>query len=117
MVKLYMVVTSLVAAAVMVGALYMIVVFVEGLANPTSLKPLSIRIALSCAFVVGAILIYALKNSRSQFAYGLAEIAIGLMVNWRSLDSWFHPTTGSGLRQPSMLRHYKRVLMARSKAF
>ena len=76
-----LVVSSLALLALMVGAVYSFVVFVEGLTASAALNGQSVRIALSCAFVIGAILLYAVKNSRAQFAYGLAEVAVGLVAN------------------------------------
>jgi hypothetical protein len=93
---LLLVVSSLALLAVLVGAVYMFVVFIEGAASATPLDGRSIRIALSTAFVLGAALLYALKKSRAQFAYGLVEIAVGLVANWQSLDAWSNPALNQG---------------------
>src|SRR6185437_10879826 len=92
-----LIVSSLALLTIMVGAVYSFVVFVEGITATTALNSHSVRIALSCAFVVGAIFLYAVKNSRAQFAYGLAEVAVGLVANWQSLNNWFHPGTSPQL--------------------
>jgi len=89
-------VSSLALLAILVGAVNMVGVFIEGITTSVPLNSRSVRIALSGAFVVGAVVLYALKKSRAQFAYGLAEIAVGLVANWRSLDTWSHPVTSPG---------------------
>jgi hypothetical protein len=82
--------------AVVVGAVYGLAILVEGLTLSVTLNPLSVRIALSCVFVAVAVFSYLIKKSRGQFVYGMLEVAIGLVANWQSLDTWFHPEGGPG---------------------
>jgi hypothetical protein len=77
--------------AAFVGAVYALVLFVESCTSSATFSPLSVRIALNGAFLVGALLLYAIKHSRYQFAYGILEVAVGLVSNWGSLSVWFHP--------------------------
>lgn len=77
--------------AALVGGVYALVLFAESLTRSGSPSHLSVGIALSGAFLVGALLLYAIKHSRYQFAYGMLEVAVGLVSNWGSLDIWFHP--------------------------
>ncbi len=81
----------------LVGAIYALGLFIESIAVSATPNPVSVRIALSCVFVVFALALYTAKNSRLQFLYGLLEIAVGLVANWRSLDSWFQPVGGQSL--------------------
>jgi|SRR5271163_3034797 len=91
---LFLLVSSLCLLAVLVGAMYALALFLEAITTSTTFNAFSIRIALSSVFVVGAILLYAEKKSRTQFVYGLAEVALGLVANWGSLaTAWSHPVT------------------------
>jgi hypothetical protein len=86
---------SLVLLAASVGGVYALALLIEGLASPTTVSPISVRIALSCAFLALALVLYIVKKTRYQFAYGFVEVAIGLVANWQSLDSWFHPASST----------------------
>jgi hypothetical protein len=87
---------SAILLAASVGGIYALALLIKGVATPTAVSPLSVRIALSCVFLALAIVLYVVKTSRYQFAYGFVEVAVGLVVNWQSLDSWFHPAPGGG---------------------
>src|SRR6202043_3753841 len=87
--------STLIVLATLVGGVYAIAILVESVTISPTLSPVSVRIALSGAFLAGAVLLYVAKNSRYQFGYGLLEVAVGLVFNWQSLDSWFHPAVGT----------------------
>src|SRR5229473_1438337 len=87
--------STLLLLAALVGGVYAIAVFVESVTISPTLSDVSLRIALSGAFLAGAVLLYVAKNSRYQFGYGLLEVAVGLVFNWQSLDSWFHSAVGT----------------------
>jgi hypothetical protein len=53
----------------------------------------STRLGVSAAILIGAIALYAVKRSRAQVLYGLGEVAVGLVANWRSLDAFMPPNT------------------------
>ncbi len=97
--KLILTAASGILLTALVGSVYAFAVFLRGIGRPNSLNPLSVRIALSCAFLAGALILYLVKKSKYQYAYGLLEVAVGLVSNWQSLDNWFHPTAGSGAFQ------------------
>ncbi|HEY0427635.1 MAG TPA: hypothetical protein VGC76_07610 [Pyrinomonadaceae bacterium] len=46
------------------------------------------KLGVSAAILIGAIGLYAVKESRGQILYGLGEMAVGLVANWRSLDAF-----------------------------
>jgi hypothetical protein len=86
-------VSSLSILAFLVGMVYALAFLIGSILTSTTFSPLSIHIALSSMCVVGAIFLYGVKKSRYQSAYGLLEVAVGLVANWGSLDSWSHPVT------------------------
>jgi hypothetical protein len=92
-----LVVSSAGILAALVGAVYALSIFVESITLSVTFNPLSVRIALSCVFVAAALILYSIKKSRGQFVYGMLEAAVGLVANWQSLDSWFHPAGGPGM--------------------
>jgi hypothetical protein len=83
--------------ATVVGAVYALAIFIESIVLSVSVNPISVRIALSGVFVAAALFLYAIKNSRGQFLYGMLEVAVGLVANWQSLDTWFHPVGGADM--------------------
>ena len=94
---LVLVVCSVGILGVLVGAVYALAIFVESVVLSVTINPISIRIALSCVFVAAALVLHLVKNSRGQFLYGILEVAVGLVVNWQSLDTWFHPAGGQDM--------------------
>lgn len=46
------------------------------------------RLGVSALILIGAVALYAVKESRAQVFYGLGEVAVGLVANWRSLDAF-----------------------------
>ena len=91
-----LVVSSLCILALLVALVYAVALSFKSVLAATTIAPLSFRIAASVALVVGAIVLYAVKKSRYQFVYGLLEVAVGLVSNWRSLEGWPHPLAGPG---------------------
>ncbi len=77
--------------AIMVGVVYELVRLISssgvsfaGLSSPW------VKVVVSAAILLGAVGLYALKESRYQPVLGLAEIAVGLVANWRSLSGLTH---------------------------
>jgi hypothetical protein len=86
---------ALTVLAMLIGILYGIVVLLnEPLAATTLSNPL-VKIAVCVAMTLGAIGLYVLKVSRVQVIFGLVEVAIGLVVNWHTLDSLSHQLSSS----------------------
>jgi hypothetical protein len=77
----------LLVLVVLIVGVYGIVVLLDRTVTAETLQSTSVKLAVSVAMLVGAILLYMVKVSSAQFVYGLAEIAVGLVANWRSLES------------------------------
>lgn len=79
---------ALAILVLLAAGFYGLLVAVVG--KPEQLGGTLIKVALSTVMVLTAVGLYILKGSRGQALYGLAEIAGGLVVNWRALDGLAH---------------------------
>jgi hypothetical protein len=80
-------ISALVILATLTAGVYGLAVLLDRTLTPQTLQALPVKLAVSATILVGGILLYMIKVSSGQFLYGLAEIAVGLVANWRSLDS------------------------------
>src|ERR1700688_2747303 len=76
--------------AILIGILYGVVVLLDKPLTAKALGSPLIKIAICVAMNLIGMAVYRLKASRFQIIYGLGEVAIGLMANWRTLDVLSH---------------------------
>jgi hypothetical protein len=81
-----MTIIAAVILSILTAVIYGLVVLLDKALTPATLQTLRVKIAVSVTILVGAIVLYLVKVSVGQFLYGLAEIAAGLVANWRSLE-------------------------------
>ena len=80
--------TALAVLVVILGGLYeLALVWIKSGAAVQGLNRPIVKVATSAAIFLGAIGLYLLKTSRFQAVYGLLEMAVGLVTNWKALDS------------------------------
>ena len=102
--NIFFLVLALVILAALIALIYGIVVLLDRTLTADTLRDPAVKIAVSVTVLAGAILLYMVKISAAQYVYGLAEIAVGLVANWRSLESLARQLADPGNEDPLFAR-------------
>jgi hypothetical protein len=94
----------LIILAALTGGIYGLVVLLDRTLTAATLQSLPVKLAVSATLLVGAILLYMVKVSSAQYLYGLTEIAVGLVANWRSLEGLAHQLASPTVENPLFAR-------------
>lgn len=95
---------SLAILAALVAGMYGSVVLLDQTLTAKSLQTVPAKLVVSAFLLIGAIILYRIKMSSFQSVYGLIEIAAGLVVNWRSLESLARQLAGPMKEDPLFAR-------------
>jgi hypothetical protein len=102
--NMFFIALALVTLAALVALIYGVVILFDRTITADTLRIPAVKISVSVTVLAGAILLYMVKVSAAQFVYGLAEIAVGLVANWRSLESLARQLASPGNEDPLFAR-------------